>query len=416
MSIHDTVSIVKLTDTVSRIKRMATRRITAAAVEMLQPGQAIWDSEVKGFGVRRQAATPHYCLKARIKGRQVLYSIGRHGRGYWGPESARREAIRLLGLIRDGQDPAAERRAERATPTFEAFARRYMSEYAGKRKKPRSVAEDLRNLERHVLPAIGRHKLNDINRQAVARLHARMGETPIAANRVLALLSAIMNWAEKVGERPDNSNPCKHLDKYPEKARERYLNGEELARLGDVLATTITDWRAVAIVRLLLLTGGRLSEVQTLQWDYIDLATGIARLPDSKTGAKNLFLSAPALEILAGLPRVEGNPHVVPGDKPGAPFVGIQKAWQRLRAEAGLPDVRLHDLRHSFASAAVSAGDSLFITGKLLGHKQAITTQRYAHLAADPAKAVADRTGNRIAAMMQGGGGEVVTLPKQRRK
>jgi integrase len=395
---------------------MATARITTELVEALQPGEQVWDKEVRGFGVRRRGVDAVYCVKTRVKCRQVLYTIGRHGKGAWAAERARREAIRILGLIRDGKDPAAEKQAERKVPMLADFAARYLTEYAEKQKKPRSVEEDRRNLHLHIIPALGRHKLHDITKQDVARLHAKMSATPIAANRVLALLSGIMSWAERVGERPDNSNPCRHIDKYKEQARERYLNGEELARLGDVLASTAADWRAVAIVRLLLLTGARLSEVLTLRWDYIDQQTGTARLPDSKTGAKTLFLSAPALEILATIPRMESNPHVIPGDKAGAPFVGIQKLWQRIRAEAELPDVRLHDLRHSFASAAVSAGDSLYITGKLLGHKQAVTTQRYAHLAADPAKAVADRTGGRIAAMMKGSGGEVVPLDQRKRK
>lgn len=397
---------------------MASRRITAEIVEKLSEGEQVWDTETRGFGVRRRAGDPVYCLKTRIKGRQVLYTIGHHGRGHWGPEKARREAIRLLGLIRDGKDPVTAKQAERKAPKMATFAARYLTEYAERQKKPRSVAEDRRNLEKYVIPALGSRKLVDVSKADIARLHAKMNETPVAANRVLALLSGMMGWAERVGERPDGTNPCRHIDKYPEKARDRYLDGEELARLGDALAATEADWRGVAIIRLLLLTGARLSEILTLKWEYIDQETGIARIPEHKAAvaapAKNLFLSAPALEILASLPRVAENPYVIPGDKQGKHFVGIQKLWQRVRREAGVPDVRLHDLRHSFASAAVSAGDSLYITGKLLGHKQATTTQRYAHLAADPAKAVADRTGNRLAAMMQGGAGEVVRLPVPR--
>ena len=397
---------------------MPTKRITAETVEGLTPGAQVFDTEVRGFGVRHRGGSAIYFVKTRIRGRQRILTIGRHGRGYWGAEAARREAIRLLGLIRDGKDPAAERDAAKIAPTFSAFAARYMTEYAQRQKKPRTIVEDRRLLELHILPAIGALKLRDIAKADVARLHARMHAKPIAANRAIALVSSILGWAERIGERPDGTNPCRHIEKFPEKARERFLGADELARLGDALATAeaagLADWRPVACVRLLLLTGARLSEILTLRWDWIDMEAGTARLPDSKTGAKTLYLSAPALELLTTLPRIEGNPHVLPGDRAGAPFIGIQKPWQRIRATAGLGDVHLHDLRHSFASAAVAAGDSLFIVGKLLGHRKAVTTERYAHLAADPARAAADRTGNRVAAMLDGKGAPAVPLRRRR--
>lgn len=401
---------------------MARCHITAELVEKMCSGDVFWDDQVRGFGVRHRGRDAIYCVKCRIKGRQSILTIGRHGPGFWSVTGARREAIRLLGLIRDGKDPAEEKRRARSAPTLESFAERYLVEYAELQKKPRTVAEDKRLLRLHILPALGRMRLSDIGKQDVARFHASMRSTPVAANRSLALLSAIMGWAERVGERPDGSNPCRHIDKNPEKTRERYLTADELARLGDALATAegagLADWRGVAMVRLLLFTGARLSEILTLQWEWIDLSTGVARLPDSKTGAKNLFLPAPALELLAGLPRIAANPYILPGDRAGAPFVGAQKPWQRIRQAAGLPDVRLHDLRHSFASTAVAAGDSLFIVGKLLGHRQAATTERYSHLAPDPAKATADRTAGTIAAMLGGGGqGEVIEIdPKRRQK
>jgi integrase len=161
------------------------------------------------------------------------------------------------------------------------------------------------------------------------------------------------------------------------------------------------DWRAIAAFRLLIFTGARLNEILSLRWDWIDVAQGTARLPDSKTGAKNLYLPPGAVAVLETLPRMAGNPHVLPGERVGAHFVGIQKPWQRVRALAGLPDLRLHDLRHAFASVAVASGDSLFIVGKILGHRQASTTERYAHLAPDPAKTVADRTAARLADLLR---------------
>ena len=197
------------------------------------------------------------------------------------------------------------------------------------------------------------------------------------------------------------------------------LSPEELTRLGDALRMAAIgypdgfkvmgrainrrspeDWRAIALVRLLIFTGARLQEVVTMRWAEIDTARGVARLPDSKTGAKNVFLPAPALEVLSGLPRIENNPFVLPGYRDGRHFNGPQKAWQRIRALAKLDDVRIHDLRHAHASIAVAGGESLYVVGKMLGHSQAVTTQRYAHLAIDPVLAAADRTAERIAAAM----------------
>ena len=433
---------------------MPTKRITAAAVESMSSGSTFWDTEVRGFGVRHRARDKVYLLKTRIKGRQRILTIGRDGRGAWGPERARREAERLLGLIRDGKDPASDRDQMRAAPDLASFTNRYVTEYARPHKKPRTVAEDERLLKLHILPKLGRINIRDISRPDVARFHAGMHATPVAANRALALLSAILGWAEKVGERDDSTNPCRHQSKYGEKPRERSLKDVELARLGDALdhaarpwsdATkeawraecarqakaaelgeadrpawikarmprrhTAEDWRAVAAFRLLIFTGARLSEILSLRWDWVDVVQGVARLPDSKTGAKNLYLAPGALAVLAGLPRMAGNPHVLPGDRPGAYFIGIQKPWQRIRALAGLHDLRIHDLRHAFASVAVASGDSLFIVGKLLGHRQSSTTERYAHLAPDPAKAVADRTAGRLANLLgMRVGGEVTNV------
>ncbi|HTU54983.1 MAG TPA: tyrosine-type recombinase/integrase [Acetobacteraceae bacterium] len=437
---------------------MAKRRITADVVKGLTPGAVVFDTEVRGFMVRHRGGSAIYALKTRIKGRQTVLTIGRHGKGAFGPESARREAIRLLGLIRDGKDIAADRAAAKAAPTLAEFCIRYLNEYAGPQHKPRTFKEEQRLLKLHVLPALGRMKLQDLGKADMARLHSKLHETPVAANRALALLSAVLGWAEKVGQRPDGTNPCRHIDRYPERARERLATAEELARLGEALdrgargwtaetrvewrraceaqaellgiaeasqeawvaarqprRESAEDWRAIAAFRLLAFTGARLSEILTLQWEWIDVAAGVARLPDSKTGAKNLYLPPGALAVLEELPRIAGNPHVLPGDRPGSPFVGIQKPWQRVRALAGLPDLRIHDLRHAFASTAVAAGDSLFIVGKLLGHRQASTTERYSHLAPDPAKAVADRTAERLRAMMEGGKGDVLEMPGTKR-
>ena len=188
------------------------------------------------------------------------------------------------------------------------------------------------------------------------------------------------------------------------------LSGTELARLGEALASYDGSPYVPAAVKLLLFTGARLSEVLGLRWDYVDFERGEARLPDSKTGAKTLHLPPPALAVLATLPRLAGNPYVIVGGVEGAALVNLEKPWRAIRATAGLPDVRLHDLRHAFASVGAASGGSLLIIGKLLGHAQAATTQKYAHLASDPVKAAAAAISGTIAAALGSAPGTVVPL------
>jgi integrase len=223
----------------------------------------------------------------------------------------------------------------------------------------------------------------------------------------------MFTFAERLGERPDGSNPCRHVERFPQRRRERFLSADELARLGDVLMAYRGSPYHVATIKLLVFTGARLSEVLGLQWQWIDFDRGEARLPDSKTGAKTIHLPAPALEVLAALPRIEGEPHVL-GARRGTTF--IEAPWRRIRTAAGLDDVRLHDLRHAFASVAASAGLALPIIGKMLGHTQAQTTQRYAHLASDPVKAAAAAVAGKIAAALKGStGAETVVLLRPQR-
>ncbi|HZK90155.1 MAG TPA: site-specific integrase [Stellaceae bacterium] len=219
-------------------------------------------------------------------------------------------------------------------------------------------------------------------------------------------MSTMFNLAERWGLRPDGSNPCRHVDKYPQHRRERFLSPAELARLGDALVAYDGSPYTVAAVKLLVFTGARLGEILGLRWEWIDFERGEARLPDSKTGAKTLHLPPPALAVLAGLPRLDGNPYVIAGAKPGAALVNLEKPWRAIRQSAGLDDVRLHDLRHAFASVAASSGMGLPIIGKMLGHSQPATTARYAHLASDPVKAAAAAVAGKIAAAMSGSGGE----------
>jgi integrase len=246
--------------------------------------------------------------------------------------------------------------------------------------------------------------VTDITRADVIKLHHTSRAAPYQGNRVIAVLSKMFNLAEKWGLRPDGSNPCRHIERFAERHRERMLSAAELGRLGDALAAYSGSPYSVAAIKLLVFTGARLGEVLGLEWDWIDIERGEARLPDSKTGAKTLHLPPPALAVLADLPRLDGNPYVIVGKRKGASLVNLEKPWRAIRKSAGLDDVRLHDLRHAFASVAASSGMGLPIIGKMLGHTQPATTARYAHLASDPVKAAAAAVAGKIAAAMSLGG------------
>ena len=229
------------------------------------------------------------------------------------------------------------------------------------------------------------------------------------------MLSKIFNLAELWGLRPDGSNPCRHVKRFREEKRERFLSDTEYRSLGAALKETEQDGSetaaAVAAVRLLMLTGCRLSEIQKLRWEHVDLETGELRLPETKTGAKVVYLGDPAIAVLRGIDRQDDNPWVIAGRKPGSHLTDLQHPWRRIRARAGLDDVRIHDLRHSFASGGLLVGEGLPMIGKLLGHTQVQTTARYAHLANDPVKSAANRIASRIAEVARLSTGRL-SLPK----
>ena len=384
-------------------------KLTKRLVESLAPkakDYIVWDDELPGFGIRVWPSGKRvYILKYRTEnGRQRKPRLGPHGP--LTADDARRRARLWLGEAAGGNDPSGERSEARRAPTLAEFAERYMQEHAQAKKKPLSVREDRRLLDRVILPELGSRKLGEIEREDIARLHHNLHKTPYQANRALALLSRMFNLAEAWRLRPDHSNPCRHVTKFKEKRRERWLTEEELARLGAVLseceAAQSETMSALHAVSLLILTGARVSEILALKWSHIDWEQRCVRLPDSKTGAKTIFLSAPAIETLTSIPRTEGNDHVIVGGRTGAALVDLEKPWQRIRVKAGLDDVRLHDLRHSFASHAVRKGWSLPMIGGLLGHRETATTARYAHLAVAPLRQANDAIGEGIAAALHG--------------
>lgn len=384
--------------------RTLSARITKSLVAQLQPGDIVRDTEVKGFGARRQKDSVSYFLKTRIKGRQKWLTIGLHG-SPWTVETARKDALRKLADVHDGKDPSeAKRRARAGSDIFEDVAARFLAVH-GKKLKPatREVYGYLIRLQ--LVPSLGRRRIEEITKADVASFHNKWSEKPRTANHALAVLSKIMSWAEQQGLRPEHSNPCLHIERYKESRRERFLSADELARLGKALdeAGAKQNPYVVAAIRLLVLTGARLGEILTLKWEYIDDQRRLILLPDSKTGAKPIPLNQPAIDVLAAIPRIASNPFVLPGHITGTHLVNIQKPWRVIREAAGLGDLRLHDLRHSFASVAVAAGGSLPILGKVLGHSQPQTTARYAHLGDDPVAKLSESTAARIAEAMSSG-------------
>ncbi len=393
------------------------------AIEPSAKDQFCWDSGIAGFGLK---TTPTgrkvFVLQYRLGGRGTpakRYTIGVYGALTL--SQAQKEAIRLNGQIASGVDPAEIRKAQtRAAVTFRQFSERFITEHAKPHKKPSSVKEDQRNLDNHILPALGSKALEKITRGDISKLHFNLRKTPIAANRTVALLVTMMNLAEKWELRPDGTNPCRHIQRYPEVSRERFLSGEELARLGQVLTQVEQDKAhgpfIIALFRLLIFTGARLGEIRSLKWEYVDLQERRLNLPDSKSGRKVVTLNAPAVAVLDQLPRIEGNLYVCCGRQAGRPLRTVHNAWRDIRRLSGLEDVRIHDLRHSFASVAAGSGMGLPIIGSLLGHRQAETTKRYSHLHQDPLREASEAIAQQIDAAMNSPIQEAEVVPLTKKK
>lgn len=399
---------------------MPTLKLTKRAVEAPSPGDRdiiLWDTDLKGFGckITPKGRRVYFLYYRTNSGTQRRPAIGRHGEIT--AEVARDIARRWLGEVAAGGDPSQTRKAARTAPTMAELCQRFLMEHSKFKNKSGTTYNYERIIDRFILPALGTCKVLEVTRLDIDRLHHRLRDTPYQANRVLGLLSKMMNLAERWGYRPDGSNPTRHVEKYREHRRERYLSQEELNRLARVLAAmeqkaTETP-EIIAAVRLLIFTGCRLSEILKLKWIWVDWERHCLELPDSKTGAKVIHLNAPALEVLRGLVRQDGHPYVIPGAKRGHHLVNLEKPWRRIRKQAGLDNVRLHDLRHTYASVAVGLGEGLPIIGKLLGHSQPATTHRYAHLAADPLKAANERVGATIAELMEESDEKVVKIAQR---
>ena len=304
--------------------------------------------------------------------------------------------------------------------TVAALADKWMADFVRPKLKPRTAFDYERLLAKHILPALGHLPVSDISHENIERLHVDMAKTPRRANYTIATVRTLLNFAIKHGLRPAASNPARGLKMFREKARERFLSEAEISAAADAIDQAEREGKVgpfgVAGLRLALFTGARSGEITAIQWGHIDWQRKLVRLPDSKTNEpRTIHLSDAAIEVLKTVPHV--GPFVIAGAVPEEPYKNLSRAWIVARAYAGLDDVRLHDLRHSYASLAAGRGVPLQMIGKLLGHRVVATTARYAHLARDAAAAVNDELGAAMQAAIakkRTPSAKVVKLPRRR--
>lgn len=387
-------------------------KITKRAVDALKfkgKDDILWDDDLPRFGVKvYPTGRKVYVVQYRSGGRSRQIKIDDHG--LITPDQARQKATVLLGQVSDGKDPAETKAVAKTIPTVAETVEKFFAEHVASKNKPRTYEEYMKLATNIIVPQLGKYRIDAIQRSHVAKLHNNLKETPYQGNRALALLSKFFNWCEMIGLRPDRSNPCLHVPRYHEMSRESLLSDADVARLWQALMDADRDGtaslHAVAALKLLFLTGCRLNEILTLTWDEVDFEGKALRLTDAKTikvksatGTKKVVpLHAQALELLASLPRVEGNSHVIVGKVDGHCMVNLGKPWRRIRSAAGLPALRIHDLRHNFASTAAMAGLSLPLIARMMGHTQTATTNKYAHFSDDPVRQGMDRMGDRLMA------------------
>jgi len=394
-------------------------KITKRLVDSLQPspvGRRIWDGELRGFGVRTApSGVASYFLKYRTEaGRQRWRRIARTDE--MAPEEARRIARGILNAVSRGDDPGAVKL------TVRELAARFLDEHVRPLKKPSTASGYETALNKHVLPALGELKAQKITSADLAELHRAVGgqrKHRYQANRTIAIISSMYTFAARRHIVPAGFNPTKGVERYREEGRERFLDVADLARLGDAIREAEAGTRPIsphvaAALRLLLFTGARLREILHLRWSEIDFERGLLVLPDSKTGKKPIILNAPALAILTDLPRASD--YVIAGAGPTKPRADLKHPWKIVRDRAGLQGTRLHDLRHTFASFAAGGGLGLPVIGKLLGHTQAATTNRYAHLDANPLRRASERVAGEIAAALGEGVSAAANIVKPMRR
>jgi integrase len=439
---------------------MPTAKLTKRTVDAIQPEAKIvfwFDTDLKGFGLKVMPSGVMTWIveyRAGAGGREAAkrrLTLGKHG--VLTPDAARLMAKEKLALVTAGHDPAADKASTKAAKTVAALCDDYLADAArgniiskrGAAKKGSTLATDKGRIARHIKPLLGKKLARDVKRTDIERFLRDVANGKTAtdlktkkhgraivtggkgtATRTVRLLGGIFSYAIQQGIRTDN--PTHGVAKYADKQGERFLNSAELEKLGEALRQGETDgiaWNtdlgkpgakhlpkntalqtsiigphAAAAIRLLILTGCRLREILHLQWQLVDMERGLLRLPDSKTGAKVIVLAAPALAVLANLPRIEGCAFVIAGNALDKPRSDLKRPWALVKRAAGLHGLRIHDLRHTYASHGAAAGMGLTIVGRLLGHADVKTTNRYSHFDADPIRRAADAVAASLAAAM----------------
>jgi integrase len=399
-------------------------KLTKRSVESLKPGPAPvvrYDDKLSGFGVRvMPSGRRFYFVRYRNKySRSRWFSIGEHGKVT--ADAARSTAQRILqAVIVNERDPAGEREAFRAAPTINDLFDGYIAEHIEQKNRSATRREFKRIIERDLRPELGRHKVADVTRQDIDRMHSALSATPRQANLILAVCSKAFSLAELWGMRAEGTNPCSKIERYPENHRERFLSAEELGRLGATLRQAESEglpWKngsgrrfytriTTGAIELLLFTGCRLSEVLNLCWDQVDFVAGTITLLETKAGRPQVVvMNAPARRVLMDLERVKASPWVVPStsdSKRPLSKSAIEAIWQRIRTAAKLDDVRLHDLRHTVGTYAGQSGANAFLVRDLLRHKNLAMTGRYVNHADDPVRTLSDQVGERIEAGLIG--------------
>lgn len=358
-----------------------------STIKTIKPGMTLNDSKCRGLQLRAFNNRTSFYLYYRTRdGKERRPKLGDYPTLKL--SQAREIARDMLVLVAQGKDPMGDLKSARQAPTMEDLCEKYMSEYAPRKK---SAITDQININSHILPTLGKMRVNDIDIPDIEKLHKSMANHPYSANRVRSLLSKMFNLAEKWKFRERNTNPCFQITRYPEPKRKRYMSSEEAQKIAQgLIKYKFTNPEAVAFIYLLIFTGARKSEIANARWEWLN--GNKINLPDSKTGEKTIHLPQQAMEILNQLPR---NDETITGIKDPT------RIWRKIRSEAGCPDLRLHDLRHSFASAGIAAGLTLSQVGELLGHSDTRTTSRYAHLMDDIASNAANETANILENLLQ---------------
>lgn len=404
-------------------------KITKSVIDKLEPKEKdyfLWDETLKGFGIK---ITPkgvkvyiaQYRTAGGRRGTVKRVTIGKHG-SPWTPDAARDEAKQILALVVQGEDPAENKRIQRTMLTVSELCDEYLQEGTSS-KKESTLVSDRGRIERHIKPLIGKLPVNSITQQDIKRLMNDIAQGKTATNiktglrgraivtggkgtatRTVGLLGGIFSYAVELGL--IDGNPVHGIKRFKDKKNERFLSSEELALVGQALDKAAEDNKnthAIAIIRLLIFTGARRGEIEGLKWKEVDIPGHRLNLEDSKTGQKSISLNEVAMAILEEqrkTKRVKSS-YVFPSERGEGHYVGTARFWSKLRETIELDDVRIHDLRHTFASIGVSSGTPLMIVGKLLGHTDHSTTQRYAHLGENPVNIAVEQIGAEIEKAMR---------------